>query len=94
MTVSPTNTQATAIELHNGNNNLPHSTTITVSFSNAPAGATFTISGGAKLNVDKVGNNVNVSVKSGNGNQGLFSVTVTPSSGCGSAKTIYVNVVN
>jgi hypothetical protein len=92
MTVSPSNTQATAVELRNGNGNSPQNMTINVSFSNAPAGATFTWSGGDHLNVSKLGNALNISVKNGNGNRGLYSVTITPPNGCGASKTVYINV--
>jgi len=93
MTVSPSNTQATAVELHNGNNNLAHSATITVTFTNPTATAAFIATQvGSHLNIVKSGNTVTVSVKSGNGHQGLFSVKITPSSGCGAAQTVYINV--
>jgi hypothetical protein len=44
------------------------------------------------LSLSQSGNTITITAKTGNGNQGLFSVTVKPPTGCGPNQTVYVNV--
>ena len=97
MTVSPATTESSPIVLHNGNSASASqkTTTVTVTFANPTVGASFSVEQvGNHLTVSQSGNTITITAKNGNGNQGLFKLTVTPSTGCGSAQFIYVTVAN
>jgi hypothetical protein len=84
--------------IHNDNDASASSTTttFTVTFTNPPTtGGAFTLSQVPnKLEVSVSSTSITVTSKTGNGNKGNFSFWVTPSSGCGLAQKVYVNVVN
>lgn len=95
MSLSPASSSTSPIALHNGGNNSPSSVTISVTFTNPGSGTTFTVTesgNGGHLTITKSGNNITIATNPGSTNRGLYSVIVTPSSGCGAAQTIYVNV--
>ena len=90
MSVSPT-----TLNLRNGGNNQPTSGVVTVTFANATANASFTyaeVSNTAHLNLSASANRITISSRNGGGNRGAFTVRVTPSAGCGSARDVTVNV--
>lgn len=94
MSMSPATTSKKPIGLHNGGTTMD-SATVTITLSNAPTGAGFTVSNVPELNITVSGNTITIRAKPNEktvNNRGNFTVSVTPSSGCGAAQTIYVSV--
>ncbi|HEX6624789.1 MAG TPA: hypothetical protein VF064_13840 [Pyrinomonadaceae bacterium] len=90
MSLSPTR-----LDLHNSGNNQPQTGVVTVTFANPTANPTFTVkevSSTEHLTISFTANKITIGAKNGGGNRGAFLVRVTPSTGCGSAQDINVNV--
>jgi len=90
MTVTPTR-----LDLHNSGNNEPKTGVVTVTFANPTANPTFTVkevSSTEHVTISVSANNITIGAMNGSGNRGAFLVRVTPSTGCGSAQDINVNV--